>query len=192
MGTGSGVVMAALLALGAQSAVGVDLEALAVRSAQDLLAQEGALGKASVVQGDMWSACGDTRFDIIATNLPQFAAEQVAGDGRLATWSAGGADGRRSVDRFLSGLGSHLAPGGLVMMTHNVFLDFGKTAALVDAMGLEARVAHRASAPLPPHKLASMSPEVLARFKGEGIHQVGGYWFVDFDIVEISWKQEAA
>ena len=189
MGAGSGVVMATLLALGAQSALGVELEALAVEAAQKLLNQEGLLANASLVQGDMWAACGDARFDLVVTNLPQFATDHVEGDGRLASWSAGGTDGRRSVDRFLNGLGRHLAPEGLALMTHNVFLDIGKTQTMLDLLGLRARVAYCASAPLPLHKLASLSPQVLTRFTGRGIHKMGDYWFVDFDIVEIRWKQ---
>jgi release factor glutamine methyltransferase len=192
MGPGSGVVMATLLALGAQSALGIELEALAVQAAQDLLNQQGLQARASLVQGDMWAVCGDARFDLVVTNLPQFAAEHIEGDGRLPSWSAGGADGRRSVDQFLNGLGRHLAPGGLAVMTHNVFLDIGKTQAMVEPLGLQARIAYCASAPLPGHKLASLSPQVLARFLGQGIHRMGDYWFVDFDLVEISWKHEDA
>lgn len=192
MGTGSGVVMATLLSMGAQSALGVELEALAVQAAQKLLTQENLLARSSLVQGDMWAACGDALFDFVVTNLPQFAADHVEGDGRLPSWSAGGTDGRRSVDQFLIGLGQHLAPGGLAVMTHNVFLDVSKTQALLDPLGLQARVAYCASAPLPPHKLASLSPQVLGRFTGQGIHKMGNYWFVDFDIVEISWKNGEA
>jgi release factor glutamine methyltransferase len=33
---------------------------------------------------------------------------------------------------------------------------------------------------------------VLARFTGQGIHHVGDYWFIDFDLVEISWKHEGS
>jgi release factor glutamine methyltransferase len=190
MGTGSGVVLATLLALGAESALGVDLEELAVQATQNLLTQEHLLTRASLVQGDMWDACGDELFDLVVTNLPQFAADHIEYDGRLASWSAGGPDGRRNVDQFLGGLRHHLAPGGLAVMTHNVFLDFGKTEAMADSLGLQARVAYCASAPLPLHKLASLSPQVLERFTGQGIHHVGDYWFVDFDLVEISWKHE--
>jgi len=190
MGAGSGVLMATLLAMGAQSALGVELEALAVQAAQKLLIQEGLQAKASLVQGDMWAACGDARFDFVVTNLPQFAANHVEGDGRLPSWSAGGTDGRRTVDVFLNGLGQHLAPGGLAAMTHNVFLDVNKTQSMLDPLGLQTRVAFSASAPLPAHKIACLSQQVLARFMGQGIHKMGGYWFVDFDIIEISWKQQ--
>ena len=192
MGPGSGVVMATLLALGAQSALGIELEALAVQATQKLLDQEGLQANASLLQGDMWGVCGDARFDLVVTNLPQFAAEHIEGDGRLPTWSAGGPDGRRCVDQFLKGLSRHLAPGGLAVMTHNVSLDFAKTQLMADALGLQARVAYCASAPLPAYKLASMTPEVLARFNGLGIHKMGDFWFVDFDLVEVSWKHEGA
>lgn len=192
MGTGSGVVMATLLTLGAQRVLGVELEALAIASTQKLLNQQGLLAGACLVQGDMWAACGQSRFDLVVTNLPQFAASHVVGDGRLASWSAGGVDGRHSVDRFLNGLGQHLAPGGVALMTHNVFLDVSKTQAIVHQLGLQARVAYCASAPLSAQKLASLCPQVLARFIGQGIHRVGEYWFVDFDIVEVSWKHQGA
>jgi hypothetical protein len=115
----------------------------------------------------------DARFDLVVTNLPQFACDHMAGDGRLASWSAGGTDGRRSVDRFLNGLGRHLASGGLALMTHNVFLDISKTHATLDPLGLQARVAYCASAPLRLHKLVSLSPQVLARFTGQGMHKMG-------------------
>lgn len=192
MGTGSGVVMAALLDHGAHSVMGIELESLAVQATQKLLDQHTAPSRASLVQGDMWSACGDAAFDLVVTNLPQFAADHVEGSARLPSWSTGGSDGRRCVDQFLSGLRRHLAPGGRVVMTHNVFLDVARTEAAAAALGLQARVAYCASAPLPLHKLASLNPQVLARFTGHGIHKIGNYWFVDFDIVEISWRDEDA
>jgi release factor glutamine methyltransferase len=51
MGPGSGVVMATLLALGAQSALGIELEALAVEATQKLLDQEGLQAKGQPAAG---------------------------------------------------------------------------------------------------------------------------------------------
>jgi release factor glutamine methyltransferase len=187
LGTGSGVVLALMLALGAQSALGVDIEAAAVEATQKLLQQEGVADRARVVRGDMWAACGDQRFDLIATNLPQFAAAHIKGDGRLPTWSVGGADGRKVVDKFLAGLPRHLSPGGVALMTHNTFIDVAKTQAVLSPLGLQARVIDTASALLSEQKMASLNPAVLARFNGRGIHQLGEHWFADFNIVQISW-----
>jgi release factor glutamine methyltransferase len=190
IGTGSGVIMASLLARGAQRALGIDIEASAVQTTQELLRQEGLDGRARVVQGDMWPACNGEQFNLVISNLPQFAAEQVESDGRLQSWCTGGLDGRSLVDRFLRGLPDHLAPGGLVIMTHNVFIDVARTQAMLEPWGLQARIVYSASALLSPQKLQRLSPEVLERFAGRGIHKVGAYWFGDFDILEISWKPD--
>lgn len=190
LGTGSGVVLALMLALGAKQALGVDIEAAAVEATQKLLQHEGVTGRSRVVQGDMWAACGTERFDLIATNLPQFAAAHIEGDGRLPSWSVGGADGRKVVDKFLAGLPQHLNAGGVALMTHNTFIDVAKTQAMLMPLGLQARVIYTASALLSEQKMASLNPAVLARFTGRGIHHVGEHWFADFNIVEIRWMAE--
>lgn len=189
IGTGSGVVMLALAAAGANHVLGVEIEPAAVAASRALLQQHGLQQRAIVVQGDMWAACGDGVFDLIVSNLPQFPAEQVEGDGRLVSWSAGGEDGRRLVDRFLQGLPGHLAPGGLVVMTHNAFIDTEKTFRMAEGLGLHARVANSVSAPLSAQKLAGLNPVVRDSYAGRAIHKMGAYWFADFDIVEIRWAK---
>lgn len=188
LGTGSGVVLALMLALGAKSALGVDIEAAAVEATQKLLVQQGVAWRARVVQGDMWAACGAQCFDLIATNLPQFAAVHIEDDGRLPTWSVGGSDGRAVVDKFLLGLPRHLSPEGVALMTHNTFVDMAKTQALLGSLGLQARVIYTASALLSEQKMASLNPAVLARFTGRGIHRLGDHWFAEFNIVQIRWS----
>ena len=190
VGTGSGVVLALMLALGAQRAMGVDIEPTAVEATQNLLQKEGVADRAQVVQGDMWAACGTERFDLIATNLPQFAAAHIEGDGRLPTWSVGGLDGRAVVDKFLIGLPQHLNVGGVALMTHNSFIDVAQTQSLLAPLGLQAQVIYTASAMLSVQKMASLNPAVLARFIGRGIHHLGEHWFADFNIVEIRWIAE--
>jgi release factor glutamine methyltransferase len=192
IGTGSGVVLAALLAAGAKRATGVDLEALGVQETQALLEQQGLHDRAQVLQGNMWQPCAEQQFDLIVTNLPQFAAQVVQGDGRLPTWSAGGIDGRSTVDRFLQGVAKHLAPQGSAVMTHNVFLDVERTRAMLAPQGLTAEVVYTASAPLSAAKLASMEPQVRERFKGYGLHAVGNFWFSDFHLLEIRHIEEPA
>ncbi|HSH92186.1 MAG TPA: methyltransferase domain-containing protein [Ramlibacter sp.] len=191
IGTGSGVVMASLLALGAKRAAGVDIEPAAVQTTQELLRNDGSHDRARVVQGDMWLPFQGERFDLIVSNLPQFAAEHVDADGRLPSWSAGGLDGRTVVDKFLRGLPDHLAGNGVVFMTHNVFIDLARTQAVLDGSGMQARAMHSASSPHSVQKMATLNPQVLERHTGGSIHRIGRYWFVDFDIVEISWKPDA-
>jgi release factor glutamine methyltransferase len=191
VGTGSGVILASLLALGAKRAAGVDIEPAAVQTTQELLRNDGYHDRARVVQGDMWLPFPGERFDLVVSNLPQFAAERVDADGRLPTWSAGGMDGRTAVDRFLRGLPDHLAANGVAIMTHNVFIDLARTQAMVEAWGMQARSMYSASSPHSVQKMATLNPQVLERHTGGSIHRIGRYWFVDFDIVEISWKPDA-
>ena len=120
IGSGSGVVLAALGALGAGSVCGVDIEQEAVETGGRLLRR---LGHAAEVHcGDMWLPVAGRRFDLIVANLPHFPMEPVPVAGRLPTWSSGGADGRWLLDAFLEGLPIHLASDGRAMLTHNAFV----------------------------------------------------------------------
>lgn len=192
IGTGSGVVLAALLAAGAASGLGIDIEPGAVECAAVLLRHQGHAARARVVQGDMWSPCASQRFDLAVANLPHFPATHIDGDAHLASWSCGGPDGRRWLDRFLHGLPEHLAPGGVAVITHNVFVDLERTRALVAPHGYAVTIGHTASVPIPAAKVASLTPEVRKRYAGRGLYQVGDYVFGDFHIVEIRGAADAA
>lgn len=187
VGLGSGVVLAGLLQAGAGRGGGVDIEPAAVDATRRLLLAEGLADRAEVRVGELWSTSGAQRYDLVVANLPHFAAERADDGVHLPSWGSGGADGRRWVDPFLTGLPRHLAPGGLALMTHNGFIDLERTQALVQALGLAARVVRPASAVVSPVKVAGMTPAVRARHQGRTIHVVGAYAFVDFDIVAIEW-----
>lgn len=186
MGTGSGVVLAQMLALGARWAVGIDIEPVAVSKARRLIETLGQADRAELLQGDLWAPCAGRRFDLIATNLPQFPLEAPLADGRLPSWSAGGADGRALIDRFLQGLPAHLKPGGRAFMTHNAFIDLPLTRQRLQSLGLAARVAITVCVPLPLAKLRSLSATVRDSQLGQGLHQFGGHAFAEFHVLEIT------
>lgn len=186
MGTGSGVVLAQALALGAHEALGVDVEAQAVDETRRLLDAEGWADRAAVVQGRLWQPCTGRHFDLVLANLPQFPAPAPLADGRLPSWSGGGPDGRRLLDPFLQGLPTHLAPGGRALITHNVFVDLPLTQRQLQPLGLQARVRSTVSVPLPAHKWQGLDPVVAERRLGDGLHRVGPHVFVDFHVLEIS------
>ncbi len=185
IGTGSGLVMATLLAQGAQQALGVDVESGAVACTRELLADLGLSERAQVVQGDMWAPCAGQRFDVIVANLPQFPVQHTLNDGRLPSWSSGGADGRALVDPFLRGLALHLAPGGLAVMTHNSFISLERTQVLLAESSLQAQVASTVSVPLPRHKLQGLPTQVLQAYLGQGLHLLGDGAFADFHVLDI-------
>lgn len=186
IGSGSGVVLAALGAMGAASLCGVDIEADAVASGELLLRDLGHGDKAQLHRGDMWRPVAGRRFDLIAANLPHFPMEPVEVAGRRPTWSAGGADGRRLLDPFLTGLTEHLATGGRAVLTHNGFVDMERSRALVAGAGLALAVVLTTLVHIPEEKLGRMTPAILAAEDGRTIHRYGPYAFADMHIVEIA------
>jgi release factor glutamine methyltransferase len=191
LGTGSGVVLAAMLDLGAATALGVELEPAAVECTKQLLKAQRLDSRGRVVQGNLWAPCAGQRFDVIVTNLPQFPLLHPLADGRLPSWSSGGTDGRALVDRFIAGLPAHLAAGAWALMTHNVFCDVELSRRQLHAQGLATAVVATVSLPLPRHKLAGLPPAVLAAFLGRGLHRVGEFTFADFHVLEITARAVA-
>ncbi len=184
MGTGSGVVLAALAAH-AREVVGVDVEPEAVDRTRALLKSQG-VTRASVRCGSLWEPLDGERFDLVAFNPPQFPVhDELAGGHRLRSWSHGGADGRQVLDGFLRGLAQHLMPGGAALITHSSFIGLERTAQLLRPFGLRAEVAQTLSAPVPAYKLRALPAAWLDRHLGRGLHGVGPYVFADFHVLEI-------
>ena len=186
IGCGSGVVLAALGAMGAASLCGIDIEQDAIVATTRLL---GGLDLGSPVElhrGDMWQPVAGRRFDLIVANLPHFPMDPVEFAGRLPTWSAGGADGRSLLDPFLAGLSGHLAPGGRAIITHNAFDDLARSRELAAQSGLSIRVALTTLVYISPEKIARMTPDVLRVEDGRTLHRYGPYTFGELHIVEIA------
>ncbi|HYR64528.1 MAG TPA: methyltransferase domain-containing protein [Reyranella sp.] len=186
IGSGSGVVLAALGALGAASLCGIDIEEDAVTSGMLLLDELGHGKVAEFHQGDMWLPVGDRRFDLIVANLPHFPMTDSALPGRLPTWSAGGADGRCLLDPFLEGLGEHLVPGGRAIIAHNAFVGVERSREIAARSGFELRIVLTTLVNVADAKLERMTPSVLAAENGRSIHRYGPYAFAEVHIVEIA------
>ena len=185
LGSGSGVVLAALGGLGAASLCGVDIEKEAVEISSTLLGKLGYAKIAEIHCGDMWKPVAGRRFGVVAANLPHFPMAHPEVSGRLPSWSDGGVDGRRLLDPFLAGLALHLAPGGRAIIAHNAFVDLDRSRDMARRSGLALRVAHTALVYVPDDKLKHMSESVMRREEGRSIHRYGPYTFADMHIVEI-------
>lgn len=186
IGSGSGVVLAALGALGAASLCGIDIEEDAVTSGMLLLAELGHGQTAELHLGDMWLPVADRRFDLIVANLPHFPMDRSDVPGRLPTWSAGGADGRALLDPFLEGLPRHLEPEGRAVITHNAFVGLDCSQTILADLGFELRVALTTLVYIPDDKLERMSAAVLGAEDGRTIHRYGPYAFGEVHILEIA------
>jgi methylase of polypeptide subunit release factors len=186
IGSGSGVVLAAIGALGASSLCGIDIEEDAVVSGMLLLAELGHGETAEIHRGDMWLPVAARRFGLIVANLPHFPMERPDMPGRLATWSAGGGNGRALLDPFLNGLPDHLGPEGRAIITHNAFVDVERSRELLAALGFDMKVVMTTLVYIPEDKLARMSGAVLAAQDGRTIHRYGRYAFGEMHVVEIA------
>jgi release factor glutamine methyltransferase len=184
IGSGSGVVLAALGALGAKSLVGVDIEQSAVGDSQELLTGLGY--QSEILFGDLWKPVVGRRFDLVAANLPHFPMERGDVPGRLPSWSAGGADGRRLLNPFLSSLANHLAPGGRALITHNGFVGLERTRDIAQRNGLVPRTVLSTLVYIAEDKLARMTPTVLQAEAGRTIHRFGPHTFGDMHILELA------
>jgi release factor glutamine methyltransferase len=186
IGSGSGVVLAALAGLGAASLCGIDVEEDAVASGSLLLDELGHRQMAEFIQGDMWRPVQGRRFDLIVANLPHCALVDARLPSRLPSWSEAGMDGRRLLDPFLEGLGRHLAPRGRAFITHNGFVGLDRSRCLLARAGLSLEVVLTVLVNLNDEKLARMTPSVLAAEEGRTIHRYGPYAFAEMHIVEIA------
>jgi methylase of polypeptide subunit release factors len=183
IGSGSGVVLAALGALGAGAVCGIDIEQEAVEAGARLLRR---LGHAAELHcGDMWLPVAGRRFDLIVANLPHFPMEPVPVAGRLPTWSSGGADGRWLLDAFLEGLPIHLESDGRAMLTHNAFVGLERSHEIARAHGLSLDVRRTVLVYIPEEKLGRMTPAVLRAEEGRSLHRYGPYTFGEVHVVEI-------
>lgn len=186
IGSGSGVVLAVLGAMGAASLCGVDIEEDAVAASELLLGALGQGERARLHRGDMWLPVAGRRFDLIVANLPHFPMEHREVGGRLRTWSSGGPDGRELLDPFLEGLLGHFAPGARAVLTHNAFVDVARSRDIVARHGLGLRIVMTVLVHIAAEKLALMTPSVLCAQEGRSIFRYGPYTFAEMHIVEIA------
>lgn len=191
MGVGSGAVLATLGALGVRRLVGIDIDIDALAAARRLLRLTELLDRVTLRCGSLWDAAQDDQYDIVAANLPQFAAEGVSDPEHTPYWSSAGQDGRELMDPFLAGLSRHLRPSGAAFITHNVFLGIERSQDILRTAGMAARVVGSTAVLLNPAKAAAMNPAIRDRGEAVGLLRLDGYEFMDVDILEIRHRGAA-
>ncbi|WP_158218965.1 methyltransferase [Roseateles aquatilis] len=194
MGSGSGVVLAALAVSGARQIVGVDIEPEAVRRTRALL--EALPMVPSIVHcGDLWEPLAGELFDLVVFNPPQLPVRHDTGDVtgtagaagaiRLRSWSDGGALGRDVLDRFIAGLPGHLAPDALALITHSSFMSLEETLRQLEIRSLRAEVVETVTVPMSDAKLRQLPPGWLEQQSRQSVYRIGPYVFCDFHVLEI-------
>ncbi|MCK5042984.1 MAG: methyltransferase, partial [Candidatus Aenigmarchaeota archaeon] len=96
-----------------------------------------------VAGSDLFSGVSG-KFDFIVFNtpyLPQSLDETVSGEINHA-WD-GGADGRKVIERFLSGVSEHLSSLGKVIFLESSLSDYGKSVKYLESEGFNVKIINR-------------------------------------------------
>jgi release factor glutamine methyltransferase len=159
--TGSGALAVAAALAGARAVCAVDVSARAVLTARLNARLNGV--RVEALRGDLLDAVPGRRFDVIVSNPPYLPS---AG-GRLpargaARHTEAGPTGRLLLDRLIDAAPAHLAPRGLLLVTHSSVNGEAATLDRMRAAGLEPAVVDRRSGALGP-LLAARAPELEAK-----------------------------
>lgn len=140
--TGSGAIAIALAKeLPAARVIATDVSPAAVALARRNVLRNGFADRVEIREGDLWSAVGDERFDLIASNPPYIASTVVptlSAEVRREPAMAldGGADGLAFYDRICAEARAHLPPGGALVVEHG-FDQADAVRARFEAAGLQ-------------------------------------------------------
>jgi release factor glutamine methyltransferase len=159
--TGSGAIAIAAALAGARSVTAVDVSRRAVLAARLNARLNGV--RVEAVRGSLLDAVPGRRFDVIVSNPPYLPADDdtVRPRGRACHTEAG-STGRVLLDRLIDAAPPHLAPGGILLVTHSSVIGEDATLERMRAAGLEPSVAARRHGALGP-LLTARAPRLEAR-----------------------------
>jgi release factor glutamine methyltransferase len=153
--TGSGAIAIAAALAGARFVTAVDISARAVLAARINARLNGV--RMEAIRGSLLDAVPGRRFDVIVSN-PPYLPGPVGTRGR-ARHTEAGTTGRVLLDRLIDAAPAHLAPGGVLLVTHSSVNGEEATLARLRAAGLEPSVVERRRGPLGP-LLAARAPRL--------------------------------
>jgi release factor glutamine methyltransferase len=159
--SGSGALAVAAALAGARAVTAVDISVRAVLTARLNARLNGV--RVEALRGDLLGPVPRRRFDVIVSNPPYLpsAAEELPAHGRARHTDAGGS-GRTLLDRLIDAAPAHLAPGGVLLVTHSSVNGERATLDRMRAAGLEPAVAERRHGSLGP-LLAARAPQLEAK-----------------------------
>ncbi|HMK53502.1 MAG TPA: HemK2/MTQ2 family protein methyltransferase [Methanobacteriaceae archaeon] len=138
IGTGTGII-AIIAARTARNVVATDINPHAIEcTTKNLIANR--IFNVELKEGDLFEPVVGKKFNLIIFNTPYLPTdEDEKKDDLNAAWD-GGSDGRKVIDRFLSGILDHLEDKGRLFMVQSSLSDVAKTLTSLEQMGLNASV----------------------------------------------------
>lgn len=184
IGTGSGILVATALKLGALDVVATDIDPIALDIARGRLSLGFPDVEPELHLGSNWDSLDAKRqFDLVLANLPNFPAVALQSEARSKHWSVGGVDGRAALDPFLEELPARLAMGGLAVFTQNRCIGLDITLRQLRNAGLSVRVEGTTLVPINPNKIDALSP---VSNEPDGIVTIAGFTFLEVALVVAS------
>ncbi len=94
-----------------------------------------------LLQGNLFEPVKDEKFDLILFNTPYLPTDddEKFGEEINAAWD-GGADGRATIDKFLTEVKDHLNEGGRVQLVQSSLSDNEKTIQKLEEIGFKASI----------------------------------------------------
>ncbi|HXX88568.1 MAG TPA: HemK2/MTQ2 family protein methyltransferase [Candidatus Acidoferrum sp.] len=139
MGTGCGI-LGVIAAASDSRVVAVDINPYAVRCAHENAKLNHVADKFSFIRGDLFGSMKtNVLFDLILFNAPYLPTNRWEGKSWLEHAWAGGTNGRRIIDKFISQSSSHLLPRGRVLLLQSTLSGIEKTLKSFNGKGLRTR-----------------------------------------------------
>jgi release factor glutamine methyltransferase len=127
VGTGCGI-LGILAAKKANAVVAVDVNPYAVRCAKENADLNNVRSKMTFVYGNLFKPLREAeKFDMILFNAPYLPAGESEAESWIGRAWAGGATGRRVIDRFIVGVPNHLKQTGRVLLMQSTLADVDET-----------------------------------------------------------------
>lgn len=147
MGTGCGI-LGVIVAEKAAKVVAVDINPYAIRCAKRNAEMNGVVDKIFFLQGDLFAPIkNEEEFDLILFNAPYLPSEIDEGDVWLSRAWAGGASGRRIIDRFIGEVPYHLKMNGRILLLQSVLSGVDETSQELRKHGLRTDVVAKRDLP---------------------------------------------
>jgi release factor glutamine methyltransferase len=140
VGTGCGL-LGILAAEKAGSVIAIDLNPYAVSCARENSVLNKVRCKMAFIQADLLTALNENaRFDLILFNAPYLPVAESEEDSWIGRSWAGGINGRKFIDRFISEAPLHLNPNARILLMQSTLANVEETICKFGELNLKARI----------------------------------------------------
>jgi release factor glutamine methyltransferase len=140
MGAGCGI-LGIIAAKKASEVIAIDINPYAIRCTRENAELSAVRSKMTLIQGDLFAPLSEkAKFDVILFNAPYLPTDEGEADSWIGRAWAGGATGRKIIDRFISAAAKHLKLTGHILLMQSTLAYVGTTLTKFEECGLTTNV----------------------------------------------------